>query len=94
MLGSISKYIGVDSKIFAKTGAFDAILDVDSKLFIDPHLLKSTQAPELSESYGKFCKRFEHILKLLANSQHINDFLWTEAERKFTFSEVQGLCIG
>ncbi|MBD2184006.1 hypothetical protein H6S82_03115 [Planktothrix sp. FACHB-1355] len=94
MLGSISKYIGVDSKIFAQTGAFDAILDVDSKLFIDPHLLKSTQAPELSGSYGKFCKRFEHILKLLANSRHINDVLWKEADRKFTFSEVQGLCIG
>ncbi len=91
---SISEHIGVDAKTFDKTGAFDAILDVDSKLFIDPHLLQETAAPELSTSYQKVTKRFEEILHILSTSKRENDVFWREAVRKFYFPELRGLCIG
>lgn len=91
---SISEHIGVAPHSFALTGALDAILDVDSKLFIDPHLLKSTQAPELQNSYEKIQKRFRDVLKLLSYSQSAGDVFWRRANELFSFPEVQGLCIG
>src|SRR5687767_11971760 len=91
---SISSHIGVDAKTFAKTGAFDAILDIDSKFFIDPHLLKDNKIPELSSSYSKVTKRFEEILHLLSASKKEGDSFWRETLRRFKFPELRGLCIG
>jgi hypothetical protein len=91
---SISNHIGVDAKDFAKTDAFDAILDIDSKFFIDPHLLKDNKIPELASSYSKITKRFEEILQLLSASKIEGDSFWREALRRFRFPELRGLCIG
>lgn len=94
MAQSISSYLGIPSSEFAKTGAFDAILEVDSKLFIDPHLLKFTSASELAGSYQKMLDRFNSVIKLLAVSQRKGDKFWREAEKLLRFNEVKGLCIG
>jgi hypothetical protein len=91
---SLSEYVGVDPTVFAQTGAFDAILDVDSKLFIDPHLLQATTTPELSTSYSKVTKLFEELLQILSKSQNEEDVFWREAVRRFYFPELRGLCIG
>lgn len=91
---TISNHIGIDSKTFAKTGAFDSILDIDSKLFIDPHLLENCKVPELTSSYLKVKKRFEEILHLLSASKTEGDTFWREALRRFNFPELRGLCIG
>jgi hypothetical protein len=91
---SISDHLGVSATRFDKTGAFDAVLDVDSKLFIDPHLLPASDAPELSASYNKIKKLFSDLLKLLARSQKEGDPFWRAAFEKFNFPELQGICIG
>lgn len=91
---SISEYLDLDPERFDETSAFDAILDVDSRLFIDPHLLKFTEAPELEKSYESVSARFQEILKLLETSKRKHDAFWREARKRFNFPEVQGLCIG
>ncbi|HEX8283257.1 MAG TPA: hypothetical protein VF588_07870 [Pyrinomonadaceae bacterium] len=91
---SISEHVGIVPEVFAQTGAFDAILDIDSKLFIDPHLLQATTTPELANSYQKITKRFEEILHILTTSKQENDVFWREAVRRFDFPELRGLCIG
>lgn len=91
---SISDFIGVDDERFGATGAFDAILEVDSRFFIEPALLKRTSAPELAASYEKVRKRFGDILTILAASRQIGDAAWREANRLFSFRELKGLCIG
>ena len=91
---SVSQFVGVSAKSFDQTGAFDAILDVDSRLFIDPHLLPASSAPELAKSYGKVKKRFTDILKLLEKSKGETDPFWKAAFGRFYFPELEGLCIG
>lgn len=93
---SVSEYIGVQPEVLDATGALDAILDVDSKLFIDPYLLKTTTAPELQGSYTALSTRFGQVLKLLekADGKKFGDPFWRQALRLFAFPEVQGLCIG
>ena len=91
---SLSDYLGIDPKDFAETGAFDAILDVDSLLFIDPHLIASSSASEIAASYRKIRNRFLHILKMLCLSKSRGDIFWRKAVELFTFPELKGLCIG
>jgi hypothetical protein len=91
---SVSDFLKIPVKKFDATGAFDAVLDVDSKLFIDPHLLKRTRVPELRKSYARLEKRFEDILTLLAKSKREGDVFRRAADKKFTFPELRGLCIG
>lgn len=91
---SVSDYLEVERKVFEATGAFDAILDVDTQLFIDPYLLRYTEAPELEHSYEKVQKLFADVMKLLAMSQYSGDKFWREALARFRFGEMKGLCIG
>src|SRR5690606_16500152 len=73
MAQSISTYLNIPARDFAVTGAFDAVLEVDSKLFIDPHLLRFTTAPELANSYQKMLDHFSEVIKLLAHSTRRGD---------------------
>jgi hypothetical protein len=91
---SISDFVKVPAAAFDATGAFDAILDVDSKLFIDPHLVRSSKAPELALSAQTVRTRFEQVIRLLVASRGPGDSFWRQAERLFTFPEMRGLCIG
>jgi hypothetical protein len=93
---SVTEYLAIDKKKFNKTGALDAALDVDTKLFIDPHLLESTQAPQLRGSYDRVKSYFRRIIKLLATSAKTGDKFWREARRSLHFREknVRGLGIG
>jgi len=94
MTKTISEFVGVDSDIFEATGAFDAILEVDSKFYIDPALLKNSNAPEIVASYGHLQTRFSGILKLLSLSKGTGDAFWRQANRLLTTRELKGLCIG
>jgi len=79
MAQSISSYLNLSPRDFAATGAFDAVLEVDSKLFIDPHLLRSTSAPVLAGSYQKMLDHFSAVIKLLEHSKRRGDKFWREA---------------
>lgn len=91
---SITDYLKVDKEKFDHTGAFDCILNVDSKFFIDPHLLMTCEVSEFEKSYQKVKKRFEDILRVLKHSKTVGDVFWNRAESFFKFPEVKGLCIG
>lgn len=84
----------IDKEAFLKTGAFDVILDIDSKFFIDPALLSQCKVPEFVNSKQKVETHFTDIIKLLSFSQQYNDIFWKEAEKRFKFKEVSGTCFG
>jgi len=79
---------------FERTGALDPILGVDTRLFIDPSLLKHTTVPELKDSHGKISEHFANVLRVVRFIQTEDDAFWRKADRMLTFPEVQGLCIG
>ncbi len=91
---TISQHVGVSAKVFAETGAFDSVLDFDSKLFIHPQLLKATKTQELNGAYPRLTNAFRDVMHVLKASKNRNDALWREADRRLTFPELQGLCIG
>lgn len=91
---SLSKYLGIPNNTLESLGVFDPILDHDTRLFIDPLLLKHCKTPEFSSSYSDLQARFLAIGKLLQHSKSKNDPFWKSAATKMSWHEVRGLCIG
>lgn len=91
---TISDYLDIDATLLEEAGAYNGFVDVDTELFIDPRLLKSTEAPELQDSYQRIRTRFSNIIKLIALSKRRGDALWNRALKLLRFPEVRGLCIG
>ncbi|MFO3672606.1 hypothetical protein ACKWMZ_05495 [Pseudomonas protegens] len=91
---SLSKYLKIPHKKIDELGALDPVLDLDTRLFLDPHLLKHAETPEFKDSYGKLQARFLEIGKLLLASTQKEDVFWRAADKKMRWHEVRGLCIG
>jgi hypothetical protein len=91
---SLSMLLDIDSSDLTDRDAFDPILDLDTRLFIDPHLLKHTEIAELKGSYTKLQQHFRAIGKLLAASDTAGDAFWRKADAMMKWPEVKGLCIG
>lgn len=94
MAVSLSDYFHIPREAFDKCGALDPILGVDTRLFIDPSLLRHTAVPELKDSYSKLSQHFVDVIKVAKHIRMEDDAFWRQADRMLTFPEVQGLCIG
>lgn len=77
-----------------KAGLFDPVLNSDSKLFIDPLLLESSDNPHMSAAYDQLRAHFEKAVKLLAASRAINDPAWKAARRILDLKERSETCLG
>ena len=90
----LSDYFKIDEKKLDKEGVFNAFIDIDSKLFLDPHLLKEVKIPELSNSYDKLKDHFRKIILLLKVSKKKLDLPWEQAAKMLRFKEVRGISMG
>lgn len=91
---SFTDKFGLDKRLFAATGAFDAILDVDSRLFLDPALLRVCRVVEFKGAKSKVEGYFSEIITLLSHSRDKRDMYWREADRLLTFREPASTCFG
>src|SRR5687768_15283055 len=91
---SLSMYCGIHPRELELRGAFDPVLDIDTRLFLDPHLLKHTDVPEFLGAYEHLKARFGDIARLLLASESEGDLFWRRADRLMKWPEVKGLCIG
>ena len=83
-------------KNFDAAGVFDAVMDSDSRYFINITRLKDAKTPEFFASYEKINSYFHDIALLLdqAKEKTMQDRFYREALRRFTFSEVNGINLG
>jgi hypothetical protein len=91
---SLSMHCGIHPSILEELGTFDPILDIDTRLFLDPHLLKHTDVPEFKGAYKKLTDHFGNIARLLVASDKKGDIYWKKADQLMKWPEVKGLCIG
>lgn len=91
---SFTDYCSIDKMQFQETGAFDCILDFDSRYFIDPAIVRHTQILGFEEAAGKMERYFAGIIALLKNSLERNDMFWKKADKLLAFTEVTGTCLG
>ncbi|MCM2280095.1 MAG: hypothetical protein NDJ89_18650 [Oligoflexia bacterium] len=91
---SVTEHFKLDKARFDATGAFDAILDLDTHLFVDPFLLATTAAPELRNARPRLLEYFGNILKLLASSDTRDDPFWRRAQAMLQFNEIGAFGLG
>ena len=90
-----SEHFGIDPKKLVRLGIFDPILNADTKLFIDPLLLRHSHYKVISKSgVADFEAYFAKIIRLLQASTIPGDVAWRNAERLFRFDEPQETCLG
>ena len=94
MLQSFADYYAIPPDIFEKTGAFDPILTIDTRLFIDPRLVLKTTTPEFENSSTTIFDHFASVMRIVKHIEKKGDVFWKQVDKLLTFPEVDGLCIG
>ena len=84
---NLSTYFGVPAQQLDKHGVLDAYIGVDNKLFVDPNLLKNTEAPEMEGARADFSTHFTPVVKLLKTSKKVGDVAWQAAVERLIFRE-------
>jgi hypothetical protein len=94
MIKKINDHLNVTESQLEQLGVFNAFVDIDTKLFVDPILLKNIDIPEFKDSYTKLENYFEIIIRLLKQSKETHDLFWNEAYKRLIFEEKKGIAIG
>ena len=89
-----SDYFNINKTTLKKLGVFDPILNVDTKVFVEPLLLKNSASKIIQHSYQTYKKFFAALLLLLRNSRCMDDKCWRAAKKMVHFPEYQYTCIG
>lgn len=83
MIISFTDAYKVDKAKFEATEAFDPILGIDTRLFIDPSLIRNTKIPEFQNAYSKIQIFFEDIIRLLKQTKNFSKrFILEKSNRK------------
>jgi hypothetical protein len=90
-----SQQFNIDPQLLDEKGIFDPILNIDTKLFIDPTLLQQSEHDliknQAANEFRQFC---ENILSLLEESKTKGDFAYNSAARQIQVREIEGTCLG
>jgi len=90
-----SHQFGIDPNLLNDEGIFDPILNIDTKLFIDPLLLTQSSHEIIKNHAAKeLNKYFENILSLLEESKRKGDLAYNSAMKLIPKKEIGGTCLG
>ncbi len=88
----LSEHLRISPDELAKRGIFDAVIGVDTKLFVDPTLLNQTEIEEFKNSRSVMLDYFSKVISLIQFGE--NERTKKIAIKKLTFSEPEGVSIG
>ena len=92
---TLSKQFEIDRETLSRLNILDITLTLDTKLFVDPLLLKESQHSEFNKNaVQQYRTHFETIIKLLIGSKYKGDAAWRAAEKMLAFPEINGTCLG
>ena len=91
-LVSFSKYFNVSKDDVSRLGFFDVTLSVDSKLYIDPKLVRNSKAVGFEDASENLTKAFSTLFTLIGKSN--SDPYYDAAIRQLSFKELRGTCLG
>lgn len=90
-----SQHFGVDSSVINTAGLLDPFLNADTKLFIDPLLLRKSANSLISgKGLTAFRKRMSDIISLVEENTPKTGPAWTAAMRLLDLHERRETCLG
>ena len=88
-----SELFNINPSQLDRLGVFNANVNEDSNLHIDPSLLKGCTIPEFKDSYKKFLDYFSVVFRLAGSaSTHIRSF--KELVLRLKFKEIANTGLG
>ena len=98
MLGSTgqpTQHFSISPSKMAKANLLDPILNSDTRLFIDPLLLSSSENKYISkQGYKLLRESFEKVVRLLDASRNEGDVAWRAAGKLLSLKERPETCLG
>lgn len=91
-----SRFFKVKHRDFLRKGVYNAFLDQDSLLHIDPLLLKGSRIPEFTNAYTEFFNYFRLFIPLVKASKadNLQDPFFKKMVDRFTFKEIPNTGLG
>jgi hypothetical protein len=89
-----SDFFHIEKTKLKELGVFNPILNFDTKVFVDPLLLKKSSSEIIKNAAKTFDRFFIDLITLLKISQQENDKPWRQAKRIVNFPEYKYTCIG
>lgn len=89
-----SDHFNIDKAKLNELGVFDPILNSDTKVFVEPLLLKNSASEIITNSYQTYKTFFANLLLVLQKSTYVGDKCWRVAKKMVNFPEYQYTCIG
>jgi hypothetical protein len=90
-----SEQFGIAPKKLEAIGVLDPTLNADTRLFIDPLLLKHSQHAEIADgARTTYEAHFATVIKFLQASKNTSDVAWKSAQRLLSFPEIKWTCLG
>lgn len=91
-----SQYFHLQHNDFVSKGVYNAFLDKDSLLHVDPLLLKGCMIPEFKDSYNTFLDYFRNLVPLakFVKDTNVRDPFFKQIIRKFTMREISNTGLG
>ncbi|MDA0780850.1 MAG: hypothetical protein PQ612_10785 [Rickettsiales bacterium] len=91
---SFAKHFKLDKEKLSELGTFNPVLNFDTKLFVEPLLLKKSSSPIIQASFKTYNEFFRKLLMLIKASKEPDDICWRQAKRLISFPEYKSTCIG
>lgn len=91
-----STYLQISHKALIAKGVYNAALDQDYKLHVDPLLLKTSGVPEFEGAYGKFIGYFNQFVTLapFVKAHNMSDRFYRKMFNAFQFPERANTGLG
>ena len=91
-----STYFNIKHNDFVKKGVYNASLNKDSLLHIDPLLLKDCSIPEFKNAYDEFLNYFRGFIPLTshATSKSRQDRFFNTMIKRYTMKEIPNTGLG
>jgi hypothetical protein len=90
----ISQVLNIPASTLAQSGVFNGFVDIDSQLYVDPHLLAQAETPELRGAHDDYCAYFAEVLRVLKACRERSDPMFREGVRRLLFREVPYVALG
>lgn len=84
----------IKKELLKASNAFDPILDLDTKFFIDPALIELCNEPEFLNARKKITDFFSSIILLIKHCKVKGDMYWKKADKKLSSKEIPWTCLG
>ena len=92
---SFSDHYDVPASELTRLGVLDPLLNMDTRLFIDPLLLAQSSHAEISKGARRtYEQHFTKVIKFLSVTERPGDVAWRSAQGLLSFPEIKWTCLG